>query len=160
MSGKTQPAITQRINRSKGDNKDQVKTAETQTPGGLQGDNKDRVKTAQIQTPGGLQGARLIPADLIFEWLMGDNPKLALEMGKAGATLYIYKLAGYQVKASEPEPPNRLPTVTEVCRDPEWWKCRDGGKVTQTKTRPVTWPGFLYAILGMSTQQEVQLCKF
>ncbi len=65
--------------------------------------NQNTVKTAEIQTTTGLKTVNLIPADLIFEWMMGDNPSLAVEMGKAGATLYLYGLAGYQVKA-EPKP--------------------------------------------------------
>ena len=66
--------------------------------------NQNTVKSAEIDTGYGVKAVNLIPAELVFEWMMGDNPKLALEMGKAGATLYLYGVAGYQVKASEPQP--------------------------------------------------------
>lgn len=36
------------------------------------------LETAEIQTAGGLQGVRLIPASLVFEWMMRDNIELAI----------------------------------------------------------------------------------
>ncbi len=67
---------------------------------------------AEINTPGGLQGVRLIPADLVFEWLMKDNPELAKAMGSAGATVYMHQLAGFKVSSdaiTPSQPPRQLP---------------------------------------------------
>lgn len=65
----------------------------------LQGVNFQRVKMAEIETPGGLQGVNLIPAELVFEWLIKDNPSLAKEMGVVGATVYLHTLAGFKVSS-------------------------------------------------------------
>lgn len=74
----------------------------------LKGVNQDEIKFAEIQTVGGLQGVNLIPAGLVFEWSLKDNLDLAKAMGKAGATAFLYQVAGYKVDAqpagaSQPE---------------------------------------------------------
>jgi hypothetical protein len=63
-------------------------------------------KTAEILTAGGVQGVALIPAKTVFAWMVKDNPELAIAMGEAGATVFLHKLAGYEVKseAIAPEP--------------------------------------------------------
>lgn len=67
-------------------------------------------KTAEIQAAGGLQGVRLIPADVVYDWMFEDNPALAKAMGKAGATVFMHQLAGFKVAstaiapAPQPEP--------------------------------------------------------
>jgi hypothetical protein len=58
------------------------------------------LKTAEVLTTGGLQGVRLIPAKLAFKWSLKDNPDLAEKMGEAGATVFLHKLAGYEVTSS------------------------------------------------------------
>lgn len=63
------------------------------------------VKTSEIKTGQGVQRVSLIPAELIFEWAIKDNPTLAVQMGKAGATVFLYGLAGYEVKPAEPAQP-------------------------------------------------------
>lgn len=87
MSGKAESTIRERCN----------------------GARKNEIKEAQIDTVGGLQGARLIPAELVFEWLMKDNTELAKAMGKAGATVYLHQLAGYKVSSNVVEVKPQLP---------------------------------------------------
>jgi hypothetical protein len=67
----------------------------------IQGVNQVDIKTAEIVTDGGLQGVNLIPAKTVFKWLIKDNPELAEKMGEAGATVFIYKLAGYEPNAPQ-----------------------------------------------------------
>jgi hypothetical protein len=71
---------------------------------GSKGCDISSIKSAEILTPGGLQGVTLIPADVVFDWAMKDSPELAKAMGKAGATVYLHKLAGYDVKSTAVEP--------------------------------------------------------
>lgn len=96
MSGKTRQAINKR----------------------LQGCNQDVILYAEIPTASGLQGCNLIPADLVFEWLMKDNPELAKAMGSAGATVYMHQLAGYRVSSEvitqQPKPPELPPGDVRV----------------------------------------------
>jgi hypothetical protein len=71
----------------------------------LQGDAYPEVLRGVVLTGGGLQGdAYLIPATLIFKWLLRDNVGLAEKMGEAGATLFIHRLAGYQHQQATPKP--------------------------------------------------------
>jgi hypothetical protein len=67
------------------------------------------IKEAEMDTGYGFKGVRLIPAKLVFTWLIKDNPELALAMGEVGATVYIHQLADYKV-SSQPvvEPPKVL----------------------------------------------------
>lgn len=69
----------------------------------LKGVNRDEIKTAEISTSGGVQGVNLINAQLCFRWLMKDNPALALKMGECGATVFLHKLAGYELKSTAVE---------------------------------------------------------
>lgn len=90
MSGKTQQAINKRCRTY----------------------NQDELESAELDTPQGLRTYNLIPADLVFEWLMKDNPELAKAMGSAGATVYMHQLAGFKVSsdAIAPQPkPLELP---------------------------------------------------
>ena len=64
------------------------------------GCEQNTVKTAEIQTLGGLQGCELIPADVVFKWLMKDNVELAETMGSVGATVYLHQLAGYKISSN------------------------------------------------------------
>lgn len=75
----------------------------------VKGVQSDLIKSAEILTPGGLQGVQLIPAKLVFQWLIKDNPELALAMGEVGATVYLHKLAGYTVTSSAIETPITKP---------------------------------------------------
>ena len=72
--------------------------------------NSVTFKTAEIQTAGGLQGVRLIPANVVYDWMFEDNPALAKAMGKAGATVFMHQLAGFNITSTaiapalQPEP--------------------------------------------------------
>jgi len=61
---------------------------------------QNTIKTAEIQTAGGIQGCELIPADVVFKWLVRDNVELAETMGSVGATVYLHQLAGYKVSSN------------------------------------------------------------
>lgn len=72
------------------------------------------IKT-KIETNGGLQEVVLIPAKIFGRWLAKDNPDLFDSVVEAGATQFLYKVAGYEIKASLPEPE---PTPQPVGIDP------------------------------------------
>ena len=67
----------------------------------LKGVRSDYIRMAEILTAGGLQGVRLIPAKLVYKWLLKDNIGLAEAMGEVGATVYIHQLAGYKITSIE-----------------------------------------------------------
>lgn len=79
---------------------------------------KQGIKKAEMLTPQGLRPMHLIPADVAFQWLIKDNPELAFEMGRAGATVFFYKLAGLIVSAEPPKAPEPVaePTLSQVLR--------------------------------------------
>ena len=76
------------------------------------GYNQDDMANVEIDLGHGLQGYNLIPAKLVYRWLMKDCPDLGLAMGEAGATVYLHQLAGFKVvstalaiaPAAQPEP--------------------------------------------------------
>jgi hypothetical protein len=71
--------------------------------------NLTNKKTAEIYTTQGLRTHNLIPAKVVFEWLMKDKPELALAMGEVGATVYIHKLAGFTfTQPQQTEPPKQI----------------------------------------------------
>ena len=65
---------------------------------------KTAIKSAEIDTGYGVKVVNLIPEDLITDWIVSDNPDLARQMLKAGVRVFLYGVAGYEVKASEPQP--------------------------------------------------------
>jgi hypothetical protein len=91
----------------------------------------DGIEMAEVVTGGGVQRCVLIPAKLVFKWLIKDNPELAAEMGEVGATIFLHKLAGYEIKSnaiqSQPQSPLEvlqqqlasLATVVEVSLEHE-----------------------------------------
>jgi hypothetical protein len=73
---------------------------------------KEDTKMSEILTSTGLKTVRLIPAETVYDWAFDDKPELARAMGKAGATVYIHRLAGYKITSSaiekvEPTPPKK-----------------------------------------------------
>lgn len=46
--------------------------------------NSDTIKTAEIDTGYGVKLVNLIPAKMIFQWMVKDNPELAMVMGEVG----------------------------------------------------------------------------
>jgi hypothetical protein len=81
----------------------------------LKGASKDQVKTAEILTAGGLQVASLYPATVVFEMAMEFCPDLARKMGAAGANVFMCGLAGYQV-AIATKPKTALELAKEQVR--------------------------------------------
>jgi prophage antirepressor-like protein len=61
---------------------------------------KDLLKETQINTRKGLQTVRLIPEDLIVQWLPKDNPEMASNLMRIGVRAFLHKLAGYEVSSS------------------------------------------------------------
>lgn len=66
----------------------------------LSSSDKNTIEPAEIPTPKGIQTVTLLPAKTIYRWLIKDNPELASEMGEVGATIYLHKLAGYEVTST------------------------------------------------------------
>jgi hypothetical protein len=56
----------------------------------IKGVQSDELKTAEVLTPGGLKGVQLLPAKIIFRWMIKDNPELSIAMGEVGASISGY----------------------------------------------------------------------
>lgn len=63
------------------------------------------IKSAIIDTTTGAKEVKLIPESIIADWIVKDNPELAKAMLRAGCRVYLYGIAGYEVKAVAPETP-------------------------------------------------------
>lgn len=94
MSGINPTTIRKRVQRAK------------------EGGDISELKTAEIPTKQGIQGVTLIPASLCYKWAFKDNPELAYAMGTAGATVYLYGVAGYEVKPVE-KPIQKQPALPQ-----------------------------------------------
>lgn len=70
----------------------------------FEGVSNSDVKKAEVLTSGGIQGVSLYPSEFLLDLAFEFDLALAKLMGKAGAAVYLYGLAGYQVK-----PVQRLP---------------------------------------------------
>lgn len=57
-----------------------------------------------LSSNGGLQEVILVPAKIFGRWLAKDNPDLFDSVVEAGVTQFLYKVAGYEIKAALPEP--------------------------------------------------------
>ncbi|HEY9650149.1 MAG TPA: P63C domain-containing protein [Coleofasciculaceae cyanobacterium] len=85
--------------------------------------NQNDIQKAEIETARGLKPATLIPANLVFRWLIKDNPELAEEMGIVGATVFLHKLAGYSVTSNAVTPESKVYTFDmAIRRDPMTWE--------------------------------------
>jgi hypothetical protein len=82
----------------------------------LEGVSNSDVKIAEIPTNGGLQVVPLFPAPVLLDLAFEFDLPLAKLMGQAGATVYLYGIAGYKVQVvEEPKPSARvLPEKLEV----------------------------------------------
>ncbi len=67
-------------------------------------------KTAEIHTVTGLKTVAKVSVQFIAKYLPCDNSDLATEMLMFGATGYLYKIAGYRVKAEKVEQPSLPPS--------------------------------------------------
>jgi len=89
----------------------------------LKGCQFSESKLAEIHTEGGLQGGQKVSVQFIAKYLPGDNSDLATEMLMFGATGYLYKIAGYRVKAEKVEQPSLPPSdirVHNLVSDLKW----------------------------------------
>ena len=66
------------------------------------------LEQAQIETAGGLRTVALIPEDVICQWLIKDNHKLALKVMQLGIRLFLHTIAGFQVKSDAIETNEQL----------------------------------------------------
>lgn len=66
------------------------------------------LKRSQIETVDGFRAVTLIPEDLICQWLIKDNHKLALKVMQLGVRLFLHTIAGFQVKSEAIETNKQL----------------------------------------------------
>ena len=66
------------------------------------------LKRSQIETVDGFRAVTLIPEDLICQWLIKDNHKLALKVMQLGVRLFLHTIAGFQVKSDAIETNEQL----------------------------------------------------
>ena len=57
------------------------------------------LKRSQIETVDGFRAVTLIPENLICQWLVRDNPELALKVMQLGVRLFLHTIAGFNVKS-------------------------------------------------------------
>lgn len=74
----------------------------------LEGVPKEDIKTAEIQTSGGVQGVSLYPSEVVFEMAMEFAPNIAKRMGAAGANVYLCGVAGYKISVTADNALKRL----------------------------------------------------
>lgn len=67
--------------------------------------HKEEENSAEIPTSKGTRTVRLVTEDLITDWIVDDNPKIAKQLLKAGVRMFLHKLAGYQVTSTAIQKP-------------------------------------------------------
>jgi hypothetical protein len=73
------------------------------------------VGTAEIPTERGLRTVAMIPESLITEWVVKDNPDLAVQLMRAGVRVFLHKLAGYTVTSTVVAPqPHDISKLVEL----------------------------------------------
>jgi hypothetical protein len=82
---------------------------------------QSEVKTATVRAHTREYEVALYPASVVFDLAFEFDLGLAKQMGSAGAAVYLYGLAGYQVKPQVPDETNLA----------EWLKARAEGKVNR-----------------------------
>ena len=93
MSGFSQQAISKRVKKL---------------------DNSDLIQEAELDTGYGVKLHKLLTEDLISDWIVDDNPRLAKTLLKGGVRLFLHKAAGYNVSSTatpveQPKPPQLSP---------------------------------------------------
>jgi hypothetical protein len=106
MCGKSQSTISKRLKGMNFEQPDELKAIATKRLKGMNFRAGDKI---QVETPGGLQEVTLIPALLAFQWAIKDNPELANKMGECGATVYLHKLAGFEIQSTALTPTTPAP---------------------------------------------------
>ena len=118
--------------------------------------NQTDIKNAEVLTASGLQGCNLIPANIVFEWLLKDNIDLAKRMGEAGATVYLHQLAGYKVSVQPVQQPQLLPAEVRVVNYINTLE-RLGCDISNPRFNQVLQDFALNAVLGSSlTTKDIQ----
>ncbi|MGL5059047.1 MAG: hypothetical protein ACRC62_03615 [Microcoleus sp.] len=74
----------------------------------LEGVSKDNTKTVEIQTAGGMQGVSLYSSEAVFEQALEFCPDIAKKMGAVGANVYMCGLAGYKISVTADNALKRL----------------------------------------------------
>jgi hypothetical protein len=74
----------------------------------LEGVSKSEVKTAEVLTNGGLQGVSLYSVEVLVNLAFEFDLTLAKLITQAGAAVYLYGLAGYEVKPVVKTPCNLI----------------------------------------------------
>ncbi|OYE02131.1 hypothetical protein [Nostoc sp. 'Peltigera membranacea cyanobiont' 232] len=64
--------------------------------------NFKEIKTAEIQTRGGTQAHNLLTESIIAEWIIRDNPDVAIQFAKLGIRKFMHTLAGYSQVQEKP----------------------------------------------------------
>lgn len=124
MSGVSYPAIRKRVERL------------SNSTGDI-----GEIKTAEIRTEQGIIAVTLLPARLVYKWSLSDNIELAEAMGTVGATVYLHRLAGYQV-SSTAIAPESTPDTTLQPED------LDLLRIGLKSLKPVIQDGFILNELG------------
>lgn len=84
----------------------------------LKSDPNIAVVSAQVPTSQGLRTVSLYSADTLYDMAFKYNLPLAKQMGKMGANVYLYQLAGYKVSvAVEPKAPTNLRESSQAYLD-------------------------------------------
>jgi hypothetical protein len=74
-------------------------------------------ENAEIQTQQGLRIAQLLSEEIIADWIVKDNPKVATKMLKAGIRVYLHHLAGYELHATVKPDTTELDKQIELARE-------------------------------------------
>jgi hypothetical protein len=79
--------------------------------------NTEGLKTAEILTGQGLRSSTLIPESLITEWVVKDNPELAVQLMRAGVRVFLHKLAGYEVRSTAVVPQHDIGHLVDLVQE-------------------------------------------
>lgn len=77
------------------------------------------LKRSQIETVDGFRSVTLIPEDLICQWLVRDNPELALKVMQLGVRLFLHTIAGFNTKSQVVKVNSVEGQITELTKSNE-----------------------------------------
>ena len=75
------------------------------------------VINAEIPTSQGLRTGSLYPASVVFKLALEFDPALAVQMGNAGANVYLLGLSGYKMKMEGSETPQTFAQALRLAAD-------------------------------------------